>query len=52
MQGTSCTGTSPVVCSTTHTYAAAHPSPGVTASAIVTDKHGNEKRVLLKLTVK
>ena len=38
MQGTSCTGTSPVVCSTTHTYAAAHPSPGITASAIVTDK--------------
>jgi len=48
-QGTSCTGTSPVVCSINHTYAAA--SPGVTASAVVTDKDGNEKKVTLTFSV-
>jgi hypothetical protein len=50
-QGTACTGTSPVVCSTTHTYATAHPSPGITASAIVTDAHGNENKASLTFTV-
>lgn len=51
-QGTSCTGTSPTfTCAITHTYAAAHPSPGIKTNAVVTDQHGNEKSVVTTITV-
>ena len=50
-QGTSCTGTSPILCSINHTFAAAHGSPGITSTATVTDKHGTESKASVTFTV-
>jgi hypothetical protein len=51
-QGSACTGTSPnFTCTISHTYTAAHPSPGIKTNAVVTDGHGNEKVVVTTITV-